>query len=320
VTESGSRALTLKIPGSTSNLGPGLDTLALALKIYSYVTVHIADKSAIPAPKVNVTGSGAESSRQSDQGDLTYKLLTTLLKDNSDLLRRARVTVESDIPLGAGLGASSAAILGALWASAMLQDLIPTRSKLLADAAKIGGNSEFIAASLLGGMIVCSHSEEEITTQRLDWPGDWRVVLAIPERRMTTNHARSVLPASVPLSDAIHNVQRTALLVAAVANHDEAAFKRSLEDRLHQDYRRDLVPELQSLREHLREQPIIGTALSGAGTGVVAFVNERRLNEVAASMRQWAQLQTEKLEIVVTEADPDGMQELPKPRVVKAFT
>jgi homoserine kinase len=83
VTESGSRALTLKIPGSTSNLGPGLDTLALALKIYSYVTVHIADKSAIPAPKVNVTGSGAESSRQSDQGDLTYKLLTTLLKDNS---------------------------------------------------------------------------------------------------------------------------------------------------------------------------------------------------------------------------------------------
>src|SRR4051812_41374425 len=135
-------------------------------------------------------------------------------------------------------------------------------------------------------MVVCSHSEDEITTQRLNWPADWRVVLAIPERRMTTNYARSVLPETIPLGDAIHNVQRTALLVAAVANHDEAAFKRSLEDRLHQSYRHELVPELQSLREHLQDQPIMGITLSGAGTGVVVFVNERKLNQAASAMQQ----------------------------------
>ena len=304
--------LTLRIPGSTSNLGPGLDTLALAVRLYTYLTIELLDSPGVEQPIVNLTGSGAAGSQESAQANLVYKVISTLLRNDMTLLRRARVTIESEVPLGAGLGSTSSAILGALWAASVIQDLIPTRSWILAQAAQIGGHMEFLAASLMGGLVICAYSGEEtgVVTQRLPWPEDWHALLVVPEYRLASPQARSVLPENVRLSDAIHNIQRTALLVAAVANHDEAAFKSALDDRLHEKHRTGLVPDLLPLRQHLADQPILGCVLSGAGSGLTVFVNQRRKEEVRESVLNWAANQENRMDVLSVDIDQEGMQEL----------
>jgi len=303
----------LRIPGSTSNLGPGLDTLALALQLYTYLTIEILDAPALEKPLVSLGGSGAEGSQESDQANLVYKVISTLLRNDMSLLKQARVTIESEVPLGAGLGSTSSAILGALWASSIIQDLVPTRSWILQQAGMIGGHTEFLAASLMGGLIVSSGAEPaaEIMTQRLSWPENWHVLALVPEYRLTSPQARAVLPDTVPMKNAIHNVQRTALLVAAVVNHDEEALRRALDDRLHEQYRETLVPHLKPLRSYLSDQPILGCVLSGGGAGMIVFVNQRRSQEVRQQLLEWVGSQSQRIELFALQADQEGIQELP---------
>src|SRR5262249_2753795 len=142
--------------------------------------------------------------------------------------------------------------------------------------------TEFLAASLLGGLVVSSTTEAnpEITTQRITWPQSWHLIVLVPEYRLASPQARAVLPETVTMKNAIHNIQRSALLVAAVVNEDEEALKKALDDRLHESYRTALVPHLQPLKTYLSGQPILGCVLSGAGTGMIVFVNKRREQEV----------------------------------------
>jgi homoserine kinase len=302
----------LRIPGSTSNLGPGLDTLALALRLYTYLTIEILDAPASEKPIVSLTGRGAEGSQQSDQANLVYKVISTLLRHDVSLLRQARVTIKSEVPLGAGLGSTSSAILGALWASSIIQDLVPTRGWILQQAGMIGGHTEFLAASLMGGLVISSTEDSsEITTQRLSWPDNWHILALVPEYRLASPQARAVLPETVALKNAIYNIQRTALLVAAVVNEDEESLRKALDDRLHEQYRTNLVPHLQPLRSYLSDQPILGCVLSGAGAGMIVFVNERRKEEVRRCVLEWIGSQSHKIEIFDLQADQEGIQELP---------
>lgn len=306
------RKISLRMPGCTSNLGPGLDCLGLAVNIYSQMSFYLLEDNDPGIPLISFKGEIAKSSLAQDQGDLTYTILSKLWQRDHDMLQRVRILVDSEIPLGVGLGSSSTAILGALWAANVLKDRIPSAPSLLAEADEVEGHPETLAACLLGGLVVSarSNNNQRIVSQRIQWPKDWHLLVVCPQYTLTTNNARAVLPKQVKLSDAVHNLQSTALLVAAVSRNDESAFRDAIDDRLHEPYRSQLVPELSKLRRELVNEPILGCALSGGGSSVVVFVNEKRKAQVRERINFWRDAEARKPRLLDLQVDDQGIQEV----------
>jgi len=307
------RRVTLVVPGSTANLGPGLDTIGLALNIQSKMTFHVVDESeAANIPFIRLTG-GIRKSQPEDQGKLVYTILSKIWEHDNDLLKRIRITVQSDIPLGCGLGSSASSILGALWASSVFQDKIPTAQTLLAEGCDLEGHPETLAASLYGGMVVCapSVSGNRIITQRIEWPDDWHIIAVVPDYTLHTADLRAALPKQVKLEDAIFNSQRVGLLVAAVTRSDESAMKEALNDRMHEKYREKFVPELKQLRRELVNEPILGCVLSGAGSSCVVIVNRKKKDQVIERLEHYAKSEPDReVKVLDLQVSKEGMQEL----------
>lgn len=305
-------SLTLQIPASASNLGPGFDALALALKIYSMVRFDVYDRPDVSQPIVTLRGSIASVSDSYNQGNLIYKMLQGLWQSDPELLNRVRITVTSDIPLGCGLGSSGAAIAGAVWASYFLRGLVPTRKDILTVGMRMEGYPENVAASLMGNLIVCGKGmdDDTIVSEQLDWPDKWRVIAVVPRYTLKTSESRKLLPKMVKFEDAVANLQRTALIVAAVAKNDESLMRAVLTDRLHEPYREQLVPELATLRKVLSSFPIIGCVLSGGGSAVLVIVNAREKDEVLQELQLWAEAQSVPPALLDLGVDKEGMREV----------
>lgn len=306
------RKITLKLPGSTSNLGPGLDCLGLAVNVYSRMTFFLLDENDPEVPLITFKGDIEVSSLAKDRGNLTYTILSKLWQRDHHLLDRVRIMVDSEIPLGVGLGSTSTAIIGALWAANVLKDRIPTAPALLSEACELEGHPENLAACLLGGLVVCSPaaSGKRIITQRLKWPEDWRLLVYTPNYTLNTTATRTVLPKQVRFDDALYNVHKVAQLVAAVARSDESALREAMDDRLHEPFRAQLVPELARLRRELVNDPVLGCVLSGAGSSVVTVVHRRNKDAVMAKIKGWMESEKNPGHLLDLRVDDHGIQEL----------
>lgn len=306
------RRVTLVVPGSTANLGPGLDTIGLALNISSKMTFQVmGEDEAAEIPFVKLSGA-IRKSQPEDQGKLVYKILSKIWEHDNELLKRVRITVQSDIPLGCGLGSSASSILGALWASSVFEDKIPTAQTLLAEGCALEGHPETLAASLYGGMVVCAPSVHgnRMITQRIEWPEAWHILAVVPDFTLQTADLRAALPKQVKMEDAIFNTQRVGLLVAAVTRSDESAMKEALNDRLHEQYREKFVPALKLLRRELINEPILGCVLSGAGSSCVVLVNQKHKKQVKERLEHFAKSDNGEHRILDLQVTKEGMQEL----------
>lgn len=307
-------ALTLKIPASISNLGPGLDTVAVAVN--TYALLEFGTDCDTVSPLVKLRGGIAHGSSSKDQGELIYSVLKKVWKRYPDLLKTARLSVSADIALGTGLGISATVILGALWAAYVLNDQIPTTGSLIKESMAMEGHSEALAASLLGGLVVSGPARDDNTllTEKIDWPGDWLFLAVLPGYTLDTPKARAALPVSVTLDDAIFNMQRTSLLVAAVANRNAETLRGVLsDDRLHEHYRANLVPHLFELRRELSEAPILGCILGGGGASVIVILEERNREKIFSSLNKWCLAR--KFRLLELRADNLGLSQMDLPSV-----
>jgi homoserine kinase len=327
------RRLTMRLPGSTTNLGPGFDTLGLALGVYTTVTFELA-----PDP-AELVSAGAKHENGDDaltkqdlitlKGALAQGLATT--KDNliykvfrenfpgggngaasaaSSIIARMRVTIETDIPLARGLGSSSTAILAALWAAQTFSSTAsPDREQILARAARLEGHPDNVAACLMGGFIISGYTQKghRALTSRLNWPDKWHTLVVVPPYELSTAEARRVLPRQVGMAQAVNNIQRTGLLIGAVVNGDDDTLKEALSDQLHEPHRMHLVPELAALRRDLALMPILGCVLSGAGSSILVIVHERDKAEIKSYLYDWAQKRQQKPQILDLTVDKKGL-------------
>ncbi len=307
-----SRRLTLKIPGSTSNLGPGFDACALALDVNCKLTFDLLEENDPNIPLITFSGSIAKSSRPEDAGNLIYTMMSELWKDDKNLLKRIRINMDSEIPLGAGLGSSAAAILGALWASNFFKDRIPTTGSLLAQATSLQGHSESLAASLLGKFVITARSafKNTIIARQHDWPASWKTIFIVPKYRFRTSESRAMLPTQIPYPDAVANIQRAALLVSAVASCDENTLKEALNDRIHERYRESKIPEFTSLKQALVNQPIFGCVLSGGGPAMLVIVSDKHKESMLKYLRAWAEAEPQPPLVLDIPVSSHGIQEV----------
>lgn len=301
----------VKVPGSAGNLGAGFDTLGLALSLYSRVTFTLYDRAPVDMPLLKYTGPGAQTTPPKSLGDLVYSLLTEMWRGDKSVLQHLRIAVDSDIPLNAGLGGTSAAIAAALWAANVMHDRVPTQDELLREAASIEGHSETLAASFLGGFVICARAlnGSGFVTRGHNWPQRWKTLVVVPPMRQETKWSRSLLPKKISFEDAVFNIQRVAMLVSAVADEDDKRLVEALSDRLHEPYRAERLPHFLELRK-LVEYEALGTVLSGAGPAVLVLVHERRHNEVKQMLLSWAEGKGPQYAVLDVDVDRQGIQEV----------
>jgi homoserine kinase len=265
----------IRVPGSIANLGPGFDTLAVAVQLY--LTLH-----------VRLAGG---------QGELRFEFVNQRLDGENYIERAFRfiaarhhfpipsldVKVESDIPMKGGLGSSAAAtVAGLRLFEAIAGEL--DEQELLTTACELEGHPDNIAAALLGGLTVSCEVPGALRVLRAIWPESLAIIVVTPQQHLATKASRAVLPEMISRADAIFNVQRVAFLLEALRTADFALLREALEDRLHQPYRAAIVPGLKEALA-LRHPSLLGVCLSGAGPSIVALA-QQNLGEITGLLSE----------------------------------
>jgi homoserine kinase len=266
------RRIGVEVPATSANLGAGYDCLGLALDLVDRIEVEVRAGGPI---ELEVDGEGAGELVGDRENRFVRGLEAALGAVRGPLPASAGwgIRMHNAIPLTRGLGSSAAATVGGLIAgNALLGDPLPP-AELLRLAAGIEGHPDNAAAALFGGFVVVAVVGERMETIRFDVPRDLRAVLFIPELRLSTVAMRDVLPASVPLADAVANLGRVALGVAGLATRRADLLGVLTVDRLHEPYRSAAYPQLPRLVEAARGAGALGACLSGAGSSVIAFTD-----------------------------------------------
>ncbi len=266
------RIVTVEVPATSANLGAGYDCLGVALDLTDRITVEVLGWSR-GGVDLSVEGEGTDELPATIQNRFVAGLEAALRAGRGELPDGVgwRVAMTNKIPLARGLGSSAAATVGGLIAGNSLLGGPLTEADLLGLATTIEGHPDNAAAALLGGFVVVGQVDGTIRTARYDVPRDLRAIVFIPERRFETQAMRDVLPAKVPLEDAVANLGRVALGVAGLAAGRSDALSLLAIDRLHEPYRAKLFPELPALLAAARDAGAVGACLSGSGSTVIAF-------------------------------------------------
>ena len=247
--------VSVKVPASSANIGPGFDCLGLALPIYDTITI---EETVLPGTGIEINLMSEDEAMDEmvfenipkDENSLIYKAVEMLYNSIGQEPSELKINVQTQIPIASGLGSSAAIIVGGLMAANKLLNNPADETAILAIATEVEGHPDNIAPALLGGFVLSSQEEDgTVSYCKLNWPEEWEITVCIPDFQLATDIARSVLPAEVPMQDAVFNAKHLAMLIQAVNTKDEKLMKLALKDRLHQPYREKLVPGMKEIME-----------------------------------------------------------------------
>ncbi|MFN0068762.1 MAG: homoserine kinase [Limisphaerales bacterium] len=259
----------VRVPGTTANLGPGFDTLGLALRLYNRARVTRA-----AGRGVTLTSPIADDARAGAE---------TMLREAADLFfrrtRRARFGVTAhlagDVPVARGLGSSVTARLGLVAGLNALAGEPLDRAGLLAVVTELEGHPDNAAPAVYGGFTAAGLVEGAVRCARFRVPAAWRFVALIPRFEVSTPAARKLVPAQFTKADTVHSLNRAALITAAFARGDAEALRGLFDDRLHQPYREQLIPALSRVIRAGERAGAVGGWLSGSGSTIMGLALDR---------------------------------------------
>ncbi|MDJ0323033.1 homoserine kinase [Cryobacterium sp. PH31-AA6] len=274
------RSVTVQVPATTANLGPGFDTLGLALAHYDHLDVAVRDE---PGVTVEVHGVG-EGEVPTDETNLVARAIIHTFAAYDQPLPGLNLVAHNVIPHGRGMGSSGAAIVsGIMAAKGLLEGLVDIDAEaLLALATEMEGHPDNVAPALFGGLTIAWMTPEGPRHKKLMVHRGVKPLVFVPEHAMSTALARSLQPESVPHEDAVFNVSRSALLIAALIQSPELLLAAT-EDKLHQSYRAAAMPETNQLITLLREHGF-AAVVSGAGPSILVLASDPGQRLVAAEL------------------------------------
>ena len=286
----------VRVPASTSNVGPGYDVLGIALKLYNVIEVYSGSSCGCRCAKefIRIEGEGADS-LPGDASNIVWRAIMKAMKYSSGSpkskgihvgAQNLRVRMINRIPLARGLGSSAAAKLGGLLAGNELCGKPLTQEEILDIAAGMEGHPDNVTPSLYGGLCISMVNGKSVKFLKMDIPKDLACVVCVPDFELFTAKARSVLPEKVSHKDAAYNISRVSILIGALAKRDYSLLKYAMEDKLHQNYRKGLIPGFDDVLKNGYSAGALGIALSGAGPSVFAFVAKRKASGVGRAMEK----------------------------------
>ncbi len=283
--------VTVKVPATTANIGPGFDCFGIALSIYNKITLEelvYPDKGL----QVNIfsedneINSSIDSSIMTiptDESSIVYKAVELLYNYVGQTPPALKINIEVNIPIAKGLGSSASVIVGGILAANKLLGDPADEAALLSIANEMEGHPDNITPAFLGGFNFSSAEEDgSIIYKKIDWPQKWKFVLYIPDYELATPISRSVLPEKISMQDAVFNLKRIAMFIEALHLQDADLMKYALNDRLHQVYRSRLIMGFDRIKQSLQELPnVLGTVISGAGPSLlVIYETDNNFEEI----------------------------------------
>jgi homoserine kinase len=262
----------LSLPATSANLGPGFDAVGLALSMRLTVEARVAAGFQIEATGRDAALCGAL------ENNLILDTYREVLAQSGRKELPLHLKLHNEIPLGMGCGSSAAALLAGVALADYFGGLKMVDAGIVAEAGRREGHPDNVAACWYGGFTVSAQDGDAVKVATfgvdVETTGVWELLLAVQPTSLATKQARALLPEQYSKADAIFNVQRTALLVAAFAQGRLDLLKTAMQDRMHQPYRAEACPLLTKLLPLMEEPEVAGVALSGAGPSVLVFLAE----------------------------------------------
>lgn len=298
----------VRVPATSANLGPGFDCLGLALSLYNFITVT--------AGSFAITLSGRyRDDIPADETNLVWQSMLSLWKEIDFPVPSVQLALETNIPPARGLGSSSAAIAGGLFAANALADYPLATEELIQLAARLEGHPDNITPAFLGGVTLAvtsapnptSSLPNRILARKLVAAPKLRAVALVPDAALQTKISRSVLPTLVSRQDAVFNIAHTALLVEAFLKEDYTLLAEATLDRLHQDQRAALIPGLNEAMLSAVDSGAYCAFLSGSGPTILALSAPDKAGEIAQAMRHSLASLGTSASTFVLDIDPNGV-------------
>jgi homoserine kinase len=262
----GSSVLRLRLPATSANLGPGFDTIAIALDFYLEI-------EASPAQQFSIDATGRDWERCAQLNDnLVLEAYKSILTAHGRPIVPLALRMKNGIPLGMGCGSSAAGRLAAIALAVHFGQLGWNTDRILDEAYALEGHPDNVAACWLGGFVAAACEGSAVHAAQVTPPAEWRAIVAFPAEPVSTTKARSVLPNCYPLPDVVSNLQSVSLLSLAFAQGRSDLLRLAMRDRIHQPYRESFCTLLTLLLPLVGRHAIMGVALSGAGPAVLAVV------------------------------------------------
>ena len=278
--------VSVKVPATIANLGPGFDSFGLALPLYNIVSV---EETVLPGSGIQINIINEKNNENKDLSDIptdknniVYKAIELLYNFIGQIPNELKITIKTQIPISRGLGSSASVIVGGLIAANELLGRPADEKVLMSIATEIEGHPDNITPAFVGGITMASWEEDgSIIYRKLPWNDEWKLMVCIPDYELNTEISRSVLPKEVPLTDAVFNLKRTAMFVESLYTKDEELLKASLKDKLHQPYRNKIVSGLSEIMNDLKHtKGVLGTVLCGAGPSILIIYNGIGVSEI----------------------------------------
>lgn len=269
----------VKSPASSANLGPCFDCAGIALPLYNIVKTKKTNDGKIV---VIIDEKGDVRRFEVDEKNIIFQSFKKFHEKTNTQMIGYEVNVETEIPIARGLGSSASVIAGALIGANELNGKPLSEHDLINIAASIEGHPDNTTPALTGGFVVASIEDDgTVLYEKIKWCDDWKISVCIPDYKLLTELARSVLPKEINFKDAVYNIQKSAQLITAITNGKEDIMRSALKDRIHQPYREKLIPGMVDIIEKLREeQNVLGCVLSGAGPTLAVITKGDNIDNV----------------------------------------
>ena len=297
------KSVKVRVPGTSANCGPGFDCLGVACTIYNEVELTLLEEERLD---IEITGDGAENIPV-DERNIVWRSIQKLLEraGKAQEYKGAVIRMNNGVPLSRGLGSSATAIVGGLKAANECLGNPFTNRDLLQMATEIEGHPDNVAPAIFGGFTISivRNGKPECFSLMPKLPV--KLVVTVPDFFLPTKAARAVLPAEVPMKDAVFNIGRAAMLTAALCKGNKSFLRSVFDDALHQPYRAKLIPGMYDVFKAARAAGALGASMSGAGPCLIAFTVENA-DAVGMAMRDAFARNNVKSEYHVFDIDGTG--------------
>lgn len=270
----------ISVPATSANLGPGFDTLGLALDIRNQVIIKPAKFHS-----VSLKGEGSDNPKLKDN-NMFISTFNDFYQNLSVKKQQFRFEFQNEIPLSRGLGSSSAVIISAIASAYAIEGIQLDNKKLLNLALSYESHPDNITPAVMGGFTVSTINENEVFFIRKEIPNTLKAVVVIPNRAISTSASRKTLPFKYSKEDAIFNVSHSSLLTAAFMSEDWRMLKKASKDRFHQYYRMKQMPELFAVQKTALRNGALMSTLSGSGSTFFNIAYGRDVNRLVKKLQE----------------------------------